>query len=106
MQYTRQLGVYRWLLEQSGFTVDTTGYLVYANADKAVGAFDDRLIFETTLVPVETDTSWLDATLEAIKECLDGEAIPPIGECCEYCPYREAVGKKLLTIHNRLKKAS
>jgi hypothetical protein len=26
-QYTRQLGVYRWLLEQYGFTVKPTGYL-------------------------------------------------------------------------------
>lgn len=99
VQYTRQLGVYRWLLEQNGFTVAKDGYLVYANADKAVDAFDDKLIFETTLVPVETDTSWINETLGAIKDCLESEAIPPTGDMCEYCPYREAVGKKLQKIH-------
>lgn len=98
-QYKRQLGVYKWLLEQNGFTVDHTGYLVYANADKAIGAFDDRLIFETTLVSVELETEWLPNTLRDIKECLDSETLPKTGERCEYCPYREASGKKLQAIH-------
>lgn len=102
-QYARQLGVYRWLLEQNGFTVEETGYLVYANADKAVDAFDDRLIFETTLVPVKTEVDWITDTLDAIKECLESDTIPPIGESCEYCPYREAMGKKLLAMHNAQK---
>ncbi len=98
-QYTRQLGVYRWLLEQNGFKVDNTGYLVYANADKSLDAFDDKLIFETTLVSVETDVSWLDATLADIKANLDSPQLPPIGNSCEFCPYREACGKKLQAIH-------
>ena len=33
-QYKRQLGVYKWLLEQNGFDVEDIGYLVYANASK------------------------------------------------------------------------
>lgn len=99
-QYTRQLGVYRWLLEQNGFEVEETGYLVYANADKAVDAFDDKLVFDTTLVPVKTDTSWIEQTLNDIKACLEGTDIPPIGGSCEYCPYREAAGKHLLKMHN------
>lgn len=104
LQYTRQLGVYRWLLEKNGFTVEDTGYLVYANADKSLDAFDDKLIFETTLVPVNTETEWIDKQLNDIKNCLDSEQIPPIGEFCEYCPYREAAGKKLLVLHNQNKK--
>ncbi|MAQ59381.1 hypothetical protein CL638_01565 [bacterium] len=98
-QYTRQLGVYRWLLEQNGFSVSTIGYLVYANADKNLDAFDDKLIFETTLVPVETDTSWISNTLSQIKDCLESEQLPPSGNSCEYCPYREAAGKKLQAVH-------
>lgn len=103
-QYARQLGVYRWLLEQNGFTVDDTGYLVYANADKAVDAFDDRLIFETTLVPVETDSAWITDTLTDIKACLEQDTLPKTGSNCEYCPYREAAGKKLQAIHFKNKK--
>ena len=103
-QYTRQLGIYRWLLEQNGFTVDTKGYLVYANADKSLDAFDDKLIFETTLVPVETDVSWIEQTLTSIKTCLDAETLPNIGTSCEFCPYREAAGKKLQAIYLANKK--
>ncbi len=103
-QYTRQLGVYKWLLEQSGFEVSKTAYLVYANADKAMDAFDDKLIFETTLVQVETDTSWIEKSLESIKSCLDSDSLPQSGKNCEYCPYREAAGKKLQAVHFANKK--
>jgi CRISPR/Cas system-associated exonuclease Cas4 (RecB family) len=97
-QYTRQLGVYRWLLEQNGFTVDTTGYLVYANADKSLDAFDDKLIFETTLVPVVTDTSWIENTLKDINACLESASLPKAGDQCEFCPYRETAGKKMFEL--------
>lgn len=103
-QYARQLGVYRWLLEQNSFNVDPVGYLVYANADKTLDAFDDKLVFETTLVPVETDVSWVDDVLSEIHETLESEALPASGDMCEYCPYREAAGKKLQQIHFANKK--
>lgn len=102
-QYTRQLGVYRWLLEQNGFKVEKTGYLVYANADKKLAGFYDKLEFETTIVPVETDTGWIVPTLVEIKKTLESELIPMSGHQCEYCPYREAVGKKLLVLHQKNK---
>ena len=101
-QYKRQLGVYRWLLEQQGFKVQTTGYLVYANASKSEPNFDNKLVFETTLVPVTTDTAWIESTLEAAKDCLAADHLPPVGDRCEFCPYREASGKKLQQIHKRL----
>lgn len=101
-QYQRQLGVYRWLLEQNGFEVETTGYLVYANASKDEDAFDDKLIFETTLVPCPTKIDWIEDCLIAIKELLEQETVPNVGEQCEYCPYREAAGKKLQAIHKKL----
>ena len=103
-QYKRQLGVYKWLLEKNGFKVEKKGYLVYANASKDEPDFDDKLVFETTLVEVETETNWIIPTLKNIKDCLDHTHIPESGEMCEFCPYREAAGKKLLAIHNNLKK--
>ncbi len=103
-QYTRQLGVYRWLLEQNGFEVQTTGYLVYANASKTLPAFNDELKFETTVIPVEASTEWIEPALKEIKECLDRKDLPPCGDSCEFCPYREAAGKKLQAIHFANKK--
>jgi len=98
-QYTRQLGVYRWLLEKNGFEVEDVGYLVYANADKSLDSFDNKLVFETTVIPVEASVDWIEPTLNEIKACLDSDSLPAIGEKCEFCPYREAAGKKLQAIH-------
>lgn len=103
-QYKRQIGVYQWLLEQNGFEVAKTGYFVYANGDSSPSAFNNTLQFETTLVPCEGDSSWIEPTLIEIKKCLESEVIPPIGSGCEFCPYREACGKKLQSMHKNAKK--
>jgi len=105
-QYTRQLGMYRFLYEKNDFTVEETGYLVYANASKAADGFHNILTFKTTLVPVMTTTDWILPTLHAIKDCLDSNALPKVGTDCEFCPYREACGKKLQAIHYASKKAT
>lgn len=102
--YKRQMGVYQWLLRNNGFTVSSTGYFVYANAGTDKEAFDGQLEFEVTVVPCEGDTAWIDAILPDIKKTLDSDAIPPTGKACEYCPYREAAGKKLLALHRNGKK--
>lgn len=104
-QYQRQLGVYRWLLEQNGFTVAEMGYLVYANASKAEDSFDNKLVFETTLVECPTIVDWIEPTLAEIKTCLEASTLPAIGSACEHCPYREAAGKKLLKVYHDTKKA-
>jgi hypothetical protein len=81
-QYKRQIGVYQWLLIQNGFDVSNTGYFVYANGDSSPDAFNNTLQFETTLVPCEGDSSWIEPTLLEIKKCLDGDVIPSIGTAC------------------------
>lgn len=102
-QYRRQMGVYQWLLRKNGFTVSPTGYFVYANASSDKAAFDAQLEFEVTVVPCEGNTDWIDDILPKIKEALDSNDIPPVGKACEYCPYREAAGKKLLALHRAKK---
>jgi hypothetical protein len=103
-QYARQMGVYQWLLRKMGFTVSDTGYFVYANGDGSLPAFNNTLTFETTLVPCVGDTSWIEPTIKEIKKCLESDSIPKSGPDCEFCPYREACGKKLQKIHSAQKK--
>jgi hypothetical protein len=103
-QYRRQIGVYQWLLTQNGFPVSSTGYFVYANGKSDAAAFNDTLSFETTLVPCDGNTEWIVPTLHDIKECLDRDTFPASGAKCEFCPYREASGKKLLALHTKTKK--
>jgi hypothetical protein len=100
-QYQRQMGVYQWLLRNNGFEVSPTGYFVYANASSDNAAFDGKLEFEVTVVPCEGNTDWIDDILPKIKLTLDSDEIPPTGEACEFCPYREAAGKKLLALHKK-----
>lgn len=100
-QYKRQIGVYMWLLSKNGFEVSETGYFVYANGDTERDIFENTLHFETTLVPCVGNTTWIEPTLGAIKACLESDMLPPVGAACEYCPYREASGKKLQEVHKR-----
>jgi len=91
--YKRQMEIYQWIFRQLGFTVSNTGYFVFANASKNRPQFDGRLEFEMSIIPHEGEDSWVEPVLFKIKECLDSDQIPPAGEACEYCAYREAIGK-------------
>ncbi|MBI4087929.1 PD-(D/E)XK nuclease family protein [Candidatus Kaiserbacteria bacterium] len=102
--YKRQMEVYQWLFRRNGFDVSDTGYFVYANASKDKKAFDGLLEFEVTLVPYTGSDSWVEPTLLKIKECLDSGELPAAAEDCDYCRYREYVGKKLLTYQAAAKK--
>ena len=94
--YKRQMETYQWLFRQSGFSVSNMGYFVYANASKDAAAFDAKLEFEVTLVPYEGNDSWVEGTLQSIKKVLDSDELPAAAPGCDYCTYRETVGKKLL----------
>ncbi len=105
--YRRQMGVYQWLLRKNNFTVSPTGYFVYANARNAEDQiFDNLLKFETTVIPIEGETDWIDSVLPKIKSTLDSSELPASGSSCEFCPYREACGKKLQAIHYANKKSA
>ncbi len=94
--YKRQIEIYQWLLRQNGFKVSDTAYWVYANGDKDKEAFDAKLEFELTLVPYVGNADWVDGTIQEIKKCLDSDELPQNAEDCDYCKYREAVGKKMI----------
>ena len=101
--YKRQMETYQWLLRQNGFEVSDTGYFVYANASRDREAFNATLEFEITLVPHTGDDSWVDDTLQSIKASVDSPQLPAAATDCDYCRYREAVGKKLQAWHGKQK---
>jgi hypothetical protein len=97
--YKRQAEIYQWLFRQNGFTVSDTAYFVYANAQNDRKAFDGTLEFDIAILPYEGNAAWVGQTLKDIKAVLISDAIPAPGEACEYCPYREYAGKKLIELH-------
>lgn len=109
ISYKRQIETYQWLLRANGFTVSNTGYFVYTNARMDLDGFGDHLDFVTTLIPYTGDDSWVEDTLIAMKECMEGD-IPPVGVSimgggCEHCAYaRQRTELTLSALQNRTKK--
>lgn len=104
--YKQQMEVYQWLFRRNGFKVSNTGYFVYANAGKDKKAFDGLLEFEVTLIAHQGDDSWVEPTLMKIKECLESDKLPGASPECDYCIYREMVGKKLQVFAGKTPSAS
>jgi CRISPR/Cas system-associated exonuclease Cas4 (RecB family) len=91
--YKKQLEIYQWIYEKSGFKVSKTGYIVYANASKNRAKFDGKLEFEMTIHPHKGDTGWIEPIIFEIKKTLDSDKLPTSGAECEYCPYRKKASK-------------
>ncbi len=91
--YKRQMEVYQWLLRQNGYKVSDTGYFVYCNGQMDRGAFNGRLDFEITLIPYTGSDAWVEKTIVAAHQCLNGSAIPVASANCDYCSYIETIGK-------------
>lgn len=92
MSYKRQMEVYQWLLRANGFSVSDTGYFVYTNARLDSDGFGDRLEFQTKLIPYTGDASWVEPTLVKMKQCLESDVMPPVGQAamggdCDFCSY-------------------
>lgn len=95
ISYKRQLEVYQWLLRQNGFAVSDVGYFVYTNARIDVDGFGDKLEFTTKLIPYSGDASWVEPTLRKMKDCLESDEMPPVGDAamggeCDFCAYARA----------------
>jgi CRISPR/Cas system-associated exonuclease Cas4 (RecB family) len=95
ISYKRQMEVYQWLLRQNGFDVSDTGYFVYTNARLDSEGFGDELRFTTKLIPYSGNDAWVEPTLQKMKDCMESEDMPPVGDSimggpCEFCSYARA----------------
>lgn len=90
--YRRQMEIYQWLLKQNGFSVNNTGYFVYATGTSKKDAFNNVVEFETHLIPHQGSTDWVEETILNMKACMDDDQIPAVGTAamggeCEHCAY-------------------
>lgn len=91
VSYKRQMEIYQWLLRQNGFKVNNTGYFVYCNGRLDLDGFNNRVEFRTKIIPYNGDDSWVEPTLEKMKDCMEGEmpaiGVAAMGGPCDHCTY-------------------
>lgn len=89
--YKRQMEIYQWLFNNSGFDVSELGYFLYVNGRKDRDFYDKKLDgimhFDTTLIPYKGNSDWVDATVVEAVECLKENAIPTGADDCDNCRY-------------------
>ncbi|MBI4358952.1 MAG: PD-(D/E)XK nuclease family protein [Candidatus Omnitrophica bacterium] len=91
--YKRQMEVYQWLFRQNGFKVSQRGFFLYCNGSLTKETFDNKLEFETKIIPYEGKDEWVEPVIHKIHECLVSDNAPPASENCDFCLYRRSVAE-------------
>ena len=89
--YKRQVEIYQWLFRKNGFKVSDLAYFVYCNGNTDKEAFDGKLEFDISILTYKGNDKWVDQIIFDIYNCLKSNNLPPSGEDCDFCRYREAV---------------
>ena len=92
LDYQRQLNVYAYLLNnQQGdlkeLKVSKTAYLYVVNARGLEDSFDNKLIFETKLVPVEISDEGIEDQIQSMLDHMNNVDIPKSNPRCKNCAY-------------------
>ena len=87
ISYKRQMEFYQWLLRKNNFKVSKDGYFVYCNGIKDKDAFNEVLEFDVKILHYHGDDSWVDSTLNEIKNLIESDKIPQSSGECDTCSY-------------------
>ena len=87
--YQRQLDFYVYLLKAQNLENDISeiGYLYVVNARGLEDKFDNKVIFEPTLITVKTNTDYLDDDIQKMIGTINSTKIPDPNERCKNCAY-------------------
>ena len=91
--YKRQMEIYQWLFRKNGYRVSPTSYFVYANGDTDKKAFDGKLEFKVKIISYRGNDAWVEKTILDIFKCLNDNRLPPPGQECDFCRYRNAAAE-------------
>jgi hypothetical protein len=87
ISYKRQMEFYQWLLRKNNFKVSKDGYFVYCNGIKDKDAFNEVLEFDVKILHYQGDDSWVEPTLNQIKNLIESDKIPKSSDECDTCSY-------------------
>ena len=85
--YKRQMDIYVHILRNMKFDVSDRSYFLVCNGEKTPEKFDKKIEFTTTLIPYDTDTSWVSSKIVEMKKTLESSKIPEYNVNCESCIY-------------------
>ena len=85
--YKRQMDIYVHILRNMKFDVSDRSYFLVCNGEKTPEKFDKKIEFTTTLIPYDTDTSWVSSKIVEMKKTLESSKIPEYNINCESCIY-------------------
>jgi len=83
----RQLGFYNYILKKRGLKVSPVGYFVVSKVIKDKPLFDQRLEFESSILPYTIDDLWVERTLVDIFNCLALTNLPEPTRYCAVCKF-------------------
>jgi hypothetical protein len=87
LSYKLQMDIYVHILRKMNFNVSDMSYFYVCNGEKTNNQFENKMDFKTTLVPYNTNTSWIEDKLKEMKEVLNLDSPPDIEPTCEKCAY-------------------
>ncbi len=96
--YKRQMDLYIWIMRQKGFAVEDTGYFLYCDGDRFtdtpfLGKEKAVMEFKMTLIPYESDLSWIEPILFQIKKVLTNQVCPSHSQSCEYGRFLRSISE-------------
>ena len=87
LSYKLQMDIYVHILRKMKFEVSNLSYFYVCNGEKTNDKFDNKIDFKITLIPYQTDTTWIEKKLIEMKKVLNLETPPNIEPTCEKCAY-------------------
>ncbi len=88
-QWKNQLEIYGYLLEKNGFKISEDSYIVFCNAEINHEEWNEKLNFKVQVINYKMDYSWVEPTLDKIKELLLQNTTPDFSdsEDCDMCRF-------------------
>ncbi len=87
--YQRQLDFYVYLLKQQNLKekISDDVYLLVVNARGLEDSFDNKLLFESTLIHTKAKTDYLEKDIEEMISVFESKDVPNYNKRCKNCAY-------------------
>lgn len=83
--FKKQISFYAWLFKKNGFKVHAISYFIFCNGLTSKPTFNQKLEFESSVIPYTIDDSWVEHAIQKALNYLDQPQPPAPAKDCDYC---------------------